>query len=154
MNRATHIASFPADEIPKVKQKFLNVDYSHRFINSVTNNFQEKSEKTHHDIIPLVSLTFQKKVVLVDIPYCPKNEEFSKPFMEKFDVFTDNKYNIHVKWMTKKVTQLFKLKNRNFHPSCVIYDGACSCQELYIGMLKFGGKNMKIHRKIQNLQST
>ena len=42
LNRATHIASFPVDEIPKIKQKFLNADYPYRFINSVINNFQEK----------------------------------------------------------------------------------------------------------------
>ena len=33
LNRASRIASFPADEIPKIKQKFLNADYLHRFIN-------------------------------------------------------------------------------------------------------------------------
>ena len=38
-----------------------------------------------------------KKVVLVDIPYCSKNEEFSKRFMKKFDVFTDNKCDICIK---------------------------------------------------------
>ena len=53
------------------------------------------------------------KVVLVDIPYCPKNEEFSKPFMKNFDVFTDSKYDIRINWITKKVKQLF----RNPHPS-------------------------------------
>ena len=30
LNRATRIASFPADEIPKIKQKFLNADYPYR----------------------------------------------------------------------------------------------------------------------------
>ena len=69
----------------------------------------------------------------MDIPYCPKNEEFSKRFMKKFDVFTDDKYDIRIKWITKKVKQLFKLKSRNPHPSRVIYEGACSCQESYIG---------------------
>ena len=39
LNRATHIASFPADEIPKTKQKFLNANYPHGLINSVINNF-------------------------------------------------------------------------------------------------------------------
>ena len=33
LNRATHIANFPVDEIPKIKQKFLNVDCPYRFIN-------------------------------------------------------------------------------------------------------------------------
>ena len=53
--------------------------------------------------------------------------------MEKFDVFTDNKYEIRIKQITKKVKQLFKLKSRNPHLSCVIYEGVCSCQESYIG---------------------
>ena len=52
LNRATRIASFPADEIPKIKQKFLNADYSYRFINSVINNFQEKTDGTDDHIIP------------------------------------------------------------------------------------------------------
>ena len=39
LNRTTHIASFPKDEIPKIKQNFLNADYPHRFINSVVKNF-------------------------------------------------------------------------------------------------------------------
>ena len=69
----------------------------------------------------------------MDIPYCPKNEEFSKRFKKKFDVFTDNKYDIRIKWITEKVKQLFKLKSRNPHPSCVIYEDVCSFQESYIG---------------------
>ena len=49
------------------------------------------------------------------------------------DVFTDNKYDVRIKWITKKFKQLFKLKSSNPHPSCVIYEGVCSCQESYIG---------------------
>ena len=49
-----------------------------------------------------------KKVVLVDIPYCPKTKEFSKRFMETFDVFIDNKYDIRIRWITKKVKQLLE----------------------------------------------
>ena len=53
--------------------------------------------------------------------------------MKKFNLFTDDKYDIRIKWITKKVRQLFKLKSRNPHPSCVIYEGVCSCKESYIG---------------------
>ena len=54
--------------------------------------------------------------------------------MKKFDIFTDNKYDICIKWITKKVKQLFfKVKGRNPHLSCVIQGGVCSCQESYIG---------------------
>ena len=76
MNRTTHIASFSADELPKIKQKFLNEDYPHRFINSAFNNFQEKSEDTDDLIIPPGFFSVPKKVVLVDIPSGPRNEDF------------------------------------------------------------------------------
>ena len=35
LNRATRIVSFPSDEIPKIKQTFVNADPPYRFINSV-----------------------------------------------------------------------------------------------------------------------
>ena len=59
LNRATHIASFPADEIPKIKQ---NVHFPHRFIDSVINNFFEKSEETGDYIIPPDFYDVQKKL--------------------------------------------------------------------------------------------
>ena len=118
LNRATHIASFPADEIPKIKQKFL-----------IT--FLKNQRRLATISFLLISMMFKKS--LVDIPYCPMNEKFSKRFMKMFDVFTDNKYDICINWITKKVKQLFKLKSRNLHPSCVIQEGVCSCQEPQIG---------------------
>ena len=48
-----------------------------------------------------------------------KERRILKCFMKNFGVFTDNKYNIR----TKKIKQLFKLKRRNPHPSCLIYGG-------------------------------
>ena len=88
MNRAIRIASFPADEIPKIKQKFLNADYPYRFINSAINKFQEKSDGTDDYIIPPGFFDIPKKVVLVDIPYCLKKEEFSKRFIKKLTINT------------------------------------------------------------------
>ena len=72
------MVSFPVDEIPKIKQKFLNADYLCGFSNGVINNSQEKSEETDDYIIPPGFFVVPKKVVLVDIQYCPKNEEFLK----------------------------------------------------------------------------
>ena len=37
--------------------------------------------------------------------------------MKKFDIFTDNKYDIHIKWITKKVKQLLILKSKNLRTS-------------------------------------
>ena len=57
----------------------------------------------------------------------------SKRFIKKFHQFTGDRYDIAVKWLTKKVKSLFPLKDRNLHPSCKIYKGVCSCGEIYIG---------------------
>ena len=37
---------------------------------------------------------------------------------------------------TKKVKQLFPLKEKNPYHSCKIYEGVCSCKENYIGETK------------------
>ena len=42
------------------------------------NNFQEKLQETEDFSIPFSFLMFQRGFLLVDVPYCPKNEEFSK----------------------------------------------------------------------------
>ena len=49
------------------------------------------------------------------------------------------------------VKQLLKLKNKNPHPSCVIYEGVRVCNETLLvrprRMLKLDGTNMKILEK-------
>ena len=52
--------------------------------------------------------------------------------MKQFDVFTYNKYYIRIKWIIQKVRRQIKLKSRNPHPSRVVNEGVCSCQESYI----------------------
>ena len=70
---------------------------------------------------------------MLEIRYCEHNEIASKQFTKKFHQFTGEKYDIAVKWLTKKVKSLFTLKDWNFHPSCKIYKGVCSCGETNIG---------------------
>ena len=68
LNRAATIAKFPADEIPKVKQRFPNAHCPFRFTNSVIDKFQEKSEKTEDCIISPGFFDVAKKVVLLNLP--------------------------------------------------------------------------------------
>ena len=75
---------------------------------------------------------FSKKVVLVHIPYCPKNKNILKRFMKRFDAFTDNKYDIFISWITKKGKQFFKLRSRNTHSPCAIYKDVNSFQQSHI----------------------
>ena len=78
-----------------------------------------------------------KKFVSVAIPFCQKNEDLSKKFMERFHIFThiftNHKFSLLIKWQTRKVRSLFKVKSINPHPSCKIYLGKCSCGETYVG---------------------
>ena len=70
---------------------------------------------------------------MLEIPYCEQNEIVSKRFIKKFHQLTGDKYDIAVKWLTKKFKSLFPLKDRNFYPSCKIYKDISSCGETYVG---------------------
>ena len=54
-------------------------------------------------------------------------------FIKTFHEFTNSSYEVRIKWITKKIKQLFKLKSNNPHPSCVIYQGVCVSEQTYIG---------------------
>ena len=57
-------------------------------------------------------------------------------FLKKFHRFTKDRFDVAIKWKTKQVKSLFPLKDKNIHPSCVVYKGTCSCGETYIGETK------------------
>jgi len=84
-------------------------------------------------IIPKNFFEMPKKFVSVSLPYCQRNENLSKKFVEKFHSFTENKFDLIIKWNTKKIRSLFKLKSKNPHPACKIYFGKCDCGETYVG---------------------
>lgn len=67
-------------------------------------------------------------------------------FLKKFHKFTDRIYDVKIKWVTKKVKQLFKIKVQNPCPSYLICEVACSCKESRWG-------NMKTLKKTQNQQN-
>ena len=75
----------------------------------------------------------KKPFLLLEIPYCQQKEIASKRFIKKLHQCTGDKYDIAVKWLTKKVKSLFPLEDRNLHPSCKINKGICSCGETYVG---------------------
>ena len=68
-------------------------------------------------------------------------------FHQKFHEISSNSYKIRIKWITKKVKQLFKLKSRNPHPSCVIYKGVCVCEQTYIGETRLHLTNVELRRE-------
>ena len=52
--------------------------------------------------------------------------------MRKFHNCTGSKSDLQIKWITKKMNTLSKLKNKCLHPACKICQGVCSCVETYI----------------------
>ena len=115
-----------------IREKYHQANFPPRFIESVIHNFEKKNEEEEFVIPPWL---FEEKLpfILIELPFCIENEKTAKRFLSKFHSFTENSFSIAIKWNTKKVKQLFPLKDRNPHPECKIYQGTCSCGEIYIG---------------------
>ena len=62
LNRGTRIASFPADEIPKIKQKFLMLTIHINLSTVSLITFKKNQRKLTTTSSPLVSLMFQRKL--------------------------------------------------------------------------------------------
>ena len=125
--------------------------------------FNERELERHDNnnlIIPYNFFPDEKQpTILIEMPFCNKNEEAVKLFLTQFNKFTCEKFDIRVIWKTKKLRQLFTLKERNSYPSCKIYEGICSFTRLIIlekqlGTLKHVGTNMKIQQKNRSQQDT
>ena len=122
-------------EIKVIIRKFRNVDYPPKFLNSVIHQFFTPKNNDSF-IIPPDLFEESKPFILVEIPYCEENKNAVKHFIKKFEAFTNHRYLIAIKWVTRKVKSLFKIKSKNPHPSCVIYRGTCSCEDEYTGETK------------------
>ena len=121
--------------IVQIKKKFLATNFLSRSINSACNDFLNK-ENNHENIdfiIPLGFFDVKPPVILIEIPYYDKNKIASKQFTKKFNKFANDKCDIRIKWLTRKMKTLFKLKDPYIHSACKIYKGVCICGETYIG---------------------
>ena len=126
LHQSKRISMNFADEVKHIKSKFLRADYPLRFVDSIIRNFLSENDVEESFIIPPNLFDEDKPFLLIDIPFCEKNESKSKDFIKKFHHFTNGKYRISIKWITKKVKSLFPLKDKNIYPACKIYHGLCS----------------------------
>ena len=53
-----------------------------------------------------------------------------------FNYFTNYKFDVRIKWLSRKIRTLFQLKDKSLHPACKIYEGTCICSEKYAGETK------------------
>ena len=61
-------------------------------------------------IIPPNLFDEKKPFLLLEVPYCEINENSSKYFIKSFYQFTNEKYDVAIKWITRKVKSLFRVK--------------------------------------------
>ena len=106
LNTALCIFKCLNDGIFKIRQKFLNADYPRWFINRVIEQFNDKlSEKSNEKddyILPTDFFEIKKQVILIEVPYCEKNETSSKCILKNFLELTNALYEIKIKWIAKK----------------------------------------------------
>ena len=125
LHRSKRISSNSEIAIKVIKRKFQNAGYPPKFLSSAIHQFFTPKNNDSF-IIPPDLFEESKPFILVEIPYCEENENASKHFIKKFEAFTNQRYRIAIKWITRNVKSLFKVKSKNQHPSCVIYRGKCS----------------------------
>ena len=118
LHRAKRISDDVEEEVLKIKEKFRKANYPARFVESV--NADESTMIPLQHYLKKINLPFR------NLPFRERNENISKTFIKKLHKFTDNKYNAAIKWLTKKTSSLFHIKD-----SCKIYKGDCSCGEMY-----------------------
>ena len=127
------------EEIQTICKRFIKTDYPRAFVNSVINQYNNKTKKQLIDneddyIIPLYLFEEEKLFVLQELPFCKQNEIKSKDFIRKFHKFTNNNFRLAISWKTRKMKMLFKIKDKNLYPVCKIYYGECEhCRDNYIG---------------------
>ena len=51
-------------------------------------------------------------------------------------------FDVQIKWLSKKVKTLFKVKDKSLHQTCKSFKGICSCNESYIGETI---RNVEVH---------
>ena len=65
---------------------------------SSVNDKNDKIESDEDDyIIPTGFFDIAKPVIVIEVPFCTKNEVSSKQFMRKFHNFTGSKFDLQIK---------------------------------------------------------
>ena len=108
---------------------FLSLSLKRVSILRVSQNPTARDDET---IIPVHWFDERTKIG-IQLPFCRRNEFESRKFITKLNKYTKWKFNFHIFWQTHKIETLFKLKDKNIHPSQVIYIGTCTCNQVYIG---------------------
>ena len=113
-----------------INQKFHEVGFPKRYVEAVIRDFRH--DECEEVLIP--SWLFEDRPTkYIRLPFCENNEHVSKVFLQRLNIFTNDKFIFKIIWETRKIRSLLPLKDKVTHKSSVIYQGICSCGEKYIG---------------------
>ena len=139
LHRAKKISSDFAKEKDIITLKYVNAGYPKRFIESIARDFAEKQNKPRVEEEQSDQATVereqndqatvereqkdQKTFVPIRIPFCEKNEKVARHFIEKLKKFAGIDFTFTIIWQSKKVKNLFRVKDPVKHKANVIYRG-------------------------------
>ena len=138
LHRAGNIASDIKEEIQTTRKKFIKADYLRPFVNSVINQYNNKTKEQQLDndddyTIPPCLFEEENPFILLKLPFCEQNEVNTKDFIKTFHKFCNNNFRLAISWKTRKMQTLFKIKDKSLYPACKIYHGECEhCGDNYI----------------------
>ena len=137
---ASRIASNFQQEQVSIHRKFTDAGFPIRFVDSVIRQYNTPKPQPENDdddfIIPPGFFDLPPRTIAIELPFCERNERAVKSFIHKLRSHLMEEIEVRIIWKTKKVKQLFRLKDKNPYPACVIYEGTCSCGEGYVGETK------------------
>ena len=86
----------------------------------------------------------------VQVPFCEANEKKSKSFLNKSYNFANEKFKLIIIWKIRNLKSLFPFKDKDLHPTCMIYKGIYSCKSAYVGETK---RNVEVRYSEHNHHS-
>ena len=134
-----------------IRQKFDNVGYPSPFTNSVTRDYDHNQNKRQEQedeyFMPPNIFEIAKESILVEFPYCP-HKDVTKRFLSKFHQFTNQKFQVTIKRITKKVKSLFSWKDKTLTQRAkFIKERVFLTRHILVkpfGMLTFDGMSINI----------
>ena len=122
-----------ADEVKRIKTKFIKTDYPLGFVESFIGNFQSPMEVQDSFIIPPSLFNEYKPFTLIIIPfYRKKTTTDLKIWSKNYTIAQIEKNRISINWIAKKIKPLFPLKVENINLIDKICHGLWSCKENYV----------------------
>ena len=112
INQSYQISMNVDHEKQKIREIYHLTGFPNRFCDNVIHQFHQKliDKQADYELIIFHSLFAEpKKFILVEIPFCVSNENTVKIFLDKLQFFFYHKFDIAVKWSTKKSRSLFRL---------------------------------------------